>query len=64
MKSIEVYKGFTIFEAEGEHRAAGFKFQVEINPGHRHNFLGVKTLKEAKDTIDWVSWYNETVGLK
>ena len=31
MKSIEVYKGYSIFEAEGQWAAAGFSFQVDIS---------------------------------
>lgn len=65
MKTIEVYKGFNILEAEGEHLAAGFKFQIELDPGyrHKHKFLGVHTLEKAKDTIDWLAWCKEHVGL-
>lgn len=55
MKTIEVYKGYSILEAEGDHLAAGFKFQIDINPGSRHRFLGVKSLEAARKEIDWLS---------
>ena len=64
MKSIEVYKGYSIFEAEGEHLTAGFKFQIDVEPGHRFRYLGVKSLEKARETIDWLAWYRYESGLE
>jgi hypothetical protein len=62
MKSIEVYKGYSIFEAEGDHLSAGFKFQIDVDPGHRLRYLGVKSLEKALETIDWLAWYRDEIG--
>lgn len=55
MKTIEVYKGYSILEADGDWLAAGYKYKIDIAPGSRHRFLGRKSLEEARKTIDWVS---------
>lgn len=55
MKEIEVYKGFSIFEATGDWLAAGYKVQIGLNPGNRHRFLGMKSLEAARKEIDWLS---------
>lgn len=57
MKTIEVYKGFNIFEAEGDFAVAGFKYQIDITPIHlgNHKFFGCRNIEHAKKEIDWIS---------
>lgn len=56
MKSIEVYKGYSIFEAEGQWAAAGFSFQVDISKVFiRHDYMGFKSLERARKEIDFLS---------
>ena len=55
MKEIEVYKGFSILEADGDWLAAGYKYKIDINPGSRHRFLGVMSLEKARKEIDWMA---------
>lgn len=56
MKTIEVYKGFNIFEAEGDYLLAGFNVQVDISPlfptSTRH--MGLKSIDMARKEIDWM----------
>ena len=56
MKSIEVYKGYSIFEAEGIWADAGFSFQVDISKVFsRHSYMGFKSLERARREIDFLS---------
>ena len=56
MKNIEVYKGYSIFEAEGQWAAAGFSFQVDISKVFtRHDYMGFKSLERARKEIDFLS---------
>lgn len=58
MKSIEVYKGFSIFEAEGKWAEAGFRFQIDLSPVRSlssHKFFGTETLDKARIEIDFLA---------
>ena len=64
MKTIEVYKGYSILEAEGDHLAAGFKFQIDINPGSRHRFLAATgVLRSARGSLSTLEARKNECGL-
>lgn len=54
-KTIEIYKGYSILESFGEHRDAGFPYQIDIRPGDRFRYMGVMSVEKARREIDWLS---------
>ena len=51
----ETYKGYDIFESFGDHKAAGYKYQVALHGFLSGKYFGVQSMEHAKKEIDWLS---------